>query len=168
MNWDAIGSVGEIIGALAVVISVFYLAFQIRKQTEESKLSATRDLANQHLDILKTLATDDRLPKIWLKGVRSYTSLDDEDRYRVSLIFHALIRNFEQQFIHARNSKAESVFIDSINREFALILSFPGFEEWWETSSLGYDNVFVEHLDKVKAVAKTMDFKSTFNKSIDL
>ena len=31
MNWDAIGAVGEIVGALAVVISVIYLAVQIRQ-----------------------------------------------------------------------------------------------------------------------------------------
>lgn len=32
MNWDAIGAVGEIVGALAVVISLVYLASQIRIQ----------------------------------------------------------------------------------------------------------------------------------------
>ena len=30
MNWDAIGAVGEVIGAMAVVISIIYLAVQIR------------------------------------------------------------------------------------------------------------------------------------------
>ncbi len=43
MNWDALGAIGEIVGATAVVISVIYLAVQIRKQTVESRLSATRD-----------------------------------------------------------------------------------------------------------------------------
>jgi len=31
MNWEAIGAVGEIIGALAVVITLFYLAVQLRE-----------------------------------------------------------------------------------------------------------------------------------------
>jgi len=30
MNWDAIGAIGEIVGALAVVLSLIYLATQIR------------------------------------------------------------------------------------------------------------------------------------------
>ena len=30
MNWDAIGAVGEIIGAIAVVVTLFYLARQIK------------------------------------------------------------------------------------------------------------------------------------------
>lgn len=45
MNWDAIAAVGEIMGALAVVVSVAYLAVQIRKQTAESRLTAARELS---------------------------------------------------------------------------------------------------------------------------
>ena len=30
MNWDAIGAVGEIVGALAVVVTLIYLAVQTR------------------------------------------------------------------------------------------------------------------------------------------
>jgi hypothetical protein len=36
MNWDAIGAVGEMVGALAVVVTLAYLALQIRASTKES------------------------------------------------------------------------------------------------------------------------------------
>ena len=51
-----IGNISEIIGSAAVVISVVYLAFQVRKQTEEARLAATRDLA----------------PKFRLNWIRNY------------------------------------------------------------------------------------------------
>ena len=31
INWEAIGAVGEVVGALAVVVSIVYLAIQIRQ-----------------------------------------------------------------------------------------------------------------------------------------
>jgi hypothetical protein len=33
MNWDAIGAMGEILGALAVLVTLIYLAVQIRQNT---------------------------------------------------------------------------------------------------------------------------------------
>jgi hypothetical protein len=30
MNWDAIGAIGETVGAVAVIATLFYLAVQIR------------------------------------------------------------------------------------------------------------------------------------------
>ena len=41
MNWDAIGALYEAIGALAVVITLLYLAIQIKEQTKETRLTAT-------------------------------------------------------------------------------------------------------------------------------
>ena len=75
MNWDALGAIGEIVGATAVVISVFYLAVQIRKQTVESRLTATRDVSDKRSGFMKLLVSDEDLSQIWLKVIRDYDSL---------------------------------------------------------------------------------------------
>jgi hypothetical protein len=58
MNWEAIGAVGEVFGAIAVVVSVIYLAIQVRKQTEEARLAATRELAAQFQSMVEPVAHD--------------------------------------------------------------------------------------------------------------
>ena len=40
MNWEALGAIGEIVGALAVVLTLGYVAVQIRQYTRSVK-SAT-------------------------------------------------------------------------------------------------------------------------------
>jgi len=42
MKWDAIGAMGELVGAVAVVVSVLYLAWQVRSQVQETKLGPAR------------------------------------------------------------------------------------------------------------------------------
>jgi hypothetical protein len=37
MNWDAIGAVGELIGAIAVLITLVYLAVQIKAMRDLNK-----------------------------------------------------------------------------------------------------------------------------------
>ena len=37
MNWDAVGAIGEIIGAVAVVATLYYLALQIRENTARTR-----------------------------------------------------------------------------------------------------------------------------------
>ena len=44
MNWDAIGAIGEIIGAAAVVLTLFYLAVQIRQSNRLSSFQTARDI----------------------------------------------------------------------------------------------------------------------------
>jgi len=35
MNWDAIGAVGQVVGAVGVVVTLFYLATQIRQNSKQ-------------------------------------------------------------------------------------------------------------------------------------
>ncbi len=43
MNWDAIGAVGEILGALAVVLTLMYLARQVSEAKNALYLQSTKD-----------------------------------------------------------------------------------------------------------------------------
>ena len=51
MNWDAIGAVGEIIGAIAVVASLIYLAIQVR----QSRASSEREAAFEMIRSFQTV-----------------------------------------------------------------------------------------------------------------
>ena len=55
MNWEIAATIAEGIGAAAVAISLAYLASQIHRQTEQSRLAATREIAPQWWDVSKHL-----------------------------------------------------------------------------------------------------------------
>ncbi len=42
VNWEAIGAVGEIAGAMAVVITLLYLARQVQHARREQQITAVR------------------------------------------------------------------------------------------------------------------------------
>ena len=44
MNWQAIGAMGEILGAAAVVLTLFYLGVQIRQNTKVSRAQISKDM----------------------------------------------------------------------------------------------------------------------------
>jgi hypothetical protein len=48
MNWEAIGAVGEIVGAVAVILTLIYLAAQIRQNTNSVRAAAV-DAAITHV-----------------------------------------------------------------------------------------------------------------------
>ena len=162
MNWDAIGAVGELVGASGVIISVAYLAIQIKKQTAEARLAATRELAAQHQDGLKLIAADPALSKIYLKAIRDYRSLPDEEKVRISIVFNDIFRNTEQRYLHTKSGHIEGSYLESINKVVVLFLSYPGVREWWLTSTHGFDTGFVSYIAERIGEAETLQVESTF------
>ena len=51
MNWDAVGAIGEIIGAVAVLATLYYLAAQIKMQNRELEKSNKNVTAQLSFDI---------------------------------------------------------------------------------------------------------------------
>jgi hypothetical protein len=58
MNWEAISAIGEIVGSIAVVVTLIYLAMQIRQTNNISQFNAVKELLKQFDDIYSLLATD--------------------------------------------------------------------------------------------------------------
>ena len=162
MNWDAIGAIGENIGALAVVVSVAYLALQVRKQTTESRLAATRELSNSYQAGLEPCFRDKEFSSIYLKAIQNYEELPTDDRFRVAMYMQSIMRMFEQHYVHIQHHKVEQTFIDSISLSFEEWLTFPGIQSWWELTGDMFEPQFRKHVDKMVEKAKLRGHSSSF------
>ena len=84
MNWDALGAIAELAGAIGVIASLVYVATQIRHNTlasaVESKLVTTGMLSG----FVDMLITDPELNDIFLRGRTSTESLSKEEHQRFS------------------------------------------------------------------------------------
>jgi hypothetical protein len=66
MNWDAIGALGELVGAIAVVISVLYLAGQVRSQVRETKLNAIHEVSHGFREGIAATFLDKQLAELFV------------------------------------------------------------------------------------------------------
>ena len=87
MNWDAIGAVGEVVGAAAVVVSIVYLAVQIRQNTSSTRSAVESEialaLANAAFE-----GADGPIPEIMFRGLGDFDKLNDEEKAR--FVFYVL------------------------------------------------------------------------------
>ncbi len=148
MNWDVVGAVAELIGAVAVVISLLYLAIQIRAQTRESRLEATRDLARDYRELLRWVGTDDKTFSVYIAAIRDYGNLAYEDRVKAHLIFSQFLRVVELQYLHWKQGTLDSSFFNVFNRRIQETGALPGLRRYWENNKQDYDPDFVAHFEK--------------------
>lgn len=58
MDWDALGAIGEILGAVAVFLTLLYLAAQIRQTNKMARFETTREIMGQFNACNQLYATD--------------------------------------------------------------------------------------------------------------
>jgi hypothetical protein len=86
VNWDAIGAMGEIFGAVAVLTTVAYLAIQVRRSNELSRFSSSRDVLNQFNELNRLVTTDSTLRAALMKT--DVLDVDEEEQiYNFAMMF---------------------------------------------------------------------------------
>jgi hypothetical protein len=66
MNWEAIGAIGEIIGAAAVVVTLAYFALQIRHAQQAAADTSRLNRGVGIRELLATMASDDEMRDAWV------------------------------------------------------------------------------------------------------
>jgi len=164
MDW---GNLSEMIGSAGVIVSVIYLAVQVRKQVEESRLAATRDLAAQFQDSVKLFAEDEKLVEIYRKGIADYDSLPETDRLRLSICLINTLRVIEQQYIHMTRGNVDPTFFRSTNLGFTELMARPGVQSWWRWSRHAFEEGFRAHIDRMISHPEISDYRSSFSRAGD-
>ena len=94
MNWDAIGAVGEIVGATAVVVSLVYLAIQIRTQNRESQMAAAHEIIAAFRSMQVPLHSSE-LADLWHRAITNFEELNDPERMQVFAVVAPMLRVWE-------------------------------------------------------------------------
>ena len=91
MNWDAIGAIGETLSAIAVLITVGYLAVQIRQSTRAMKTSALRSVQ----DVVLLTEKNERYIAYLMKAQRN-EKLTPEERAHMVERYLQIMRTYER------------------------------------------------------------------------
>jgi hypothetical protein len=98
MNWDAIGAIGEILGAAAVVLSLAYLATQIRQNTKSAQAASRDSISRSTIDVLTSISHDAESSKLYFTGLMNPDALDEDGVFRFDMMLYAVFESHESAF----------------------------------------------------------------------
>ena len=94
MNWEALGVIADIIGAVAVVATLIYLTIEIRLNRMAIESDSLDSLAAGWNSLNVHVMDDPELAEIWVKGFSDPDSLDPIQRTRFMMMGQSYINHF--------------------------------------------------------------------------
>ena len=154
-----LGSIGELIGAIATVATLIYLATQIRQGSQATRTASYLSVSDRSGDFVRMCAEDPDLADLYSRACESYEDLPRPERARAHMVFSAQLfpnsamLQLEQAGLVDR-SAAKVLTEDSMH----LLFSMPGIRQWWELEG----RWFPDHLhSRVAAVLADIDRDGT-------
>jgi len=154
MNWDAIGAVGEAVGAAGVIISLLYLAVQIRGDARAKRIATTHEQSVASREVLLSIADNPGLADLFLRGLNDFTSLNGAELPRFSALLSHMCRMWEDQFFQWSEGHFDLRVWRGIEASLDDMFAFPGLQAWWKTRSHWYGEPFHSLIEKKIAEGK--------------
>ena len=147
MDFQALANIGEFVGAVAVVVSLIYLAVQVRQntisqQTENYTRALDRISAQQ-----SQLERDGKFAMMLSRGVRDAKSITPEERVQFTWAFYEIFGAFEFMFHAAKNNAIPEEVWNRWELTIDFWLSFPGVVTWWEVRPAPFTDSFTAFVD---------------------
>ncbi|MFK7899038.1 MAG: hypothetical protein AB8G23_24625 [Myxococcota bacterium] len=133
MDLNVLGNLGDFIGGIAVVVTLVYLALQIRQNTSVLKTASRQAVAEGYRDCNR-LRMDPAAALAWTNGLTSYPDLPFEEKnyFNTIIIDEALF--FQGAFALYESGQLEEQTYSAYLAWFSSIVTTPGGTVWWETT----------------------------------
>lgn len=151
MSLADLANLGEAVGGFAVVLTLLYLAYELRTSTKTMRASTASQASQSWASLNESMLHDTELialtNKLFDKDYDS-ESLSKEEKARLSLFCRTMMQKAEAEyFLFEAGILPESIWggrRDNIRRWFAL----PGWKDWWdgEKRYSGYTKEFISEL----------------------
>ena len=137
MNWEAVGAISEAIGVVAILISLIYLAVQIRQSTQEfsrgieaTQLAAFESNIESGNRVRELLLLNPDLVDLMTKGYASYTTLDTAAKIRFGLLLRNIFSSMQGAYIRHLSLGSDTREFEGSTRLLDEMLQNPGVREW--------------------------------------
>jgi hypothetical protein len=154
MNWQALGAIGELVGALAVFVTLLYLAIQLRLNTKALRSSTFQDISVSTAMNMQLIATTPGMSELILKAQAGLDALNEEERIRFGAMIMSSFRRVEAVYIHQTLGAIEPKYAEGFKRSSLSALAHRGVSEWWDTAQDAFTEDFVLWVNSHVAAGK--------------
>ena len=148
MNWEALGAVGEVVGAVAVGFTLLYLSNQLRQNTAASQNATWQAILRQlgDLDVLE--ATTPGLGSLMEAAEERPESISGEEYRRFTKIAQPRFGVLEYAYLANKNGTIDSFFWEALVPYVRFVISKPGNQKFWaEQAGDVYHPEFIEFVE---------------------
>jgi hypothetical protein len=157
VNWEAISAIGQLVGALAVVISLIYLAREVRSNAHATRLATRRSMLDAFNRVTQQIAEHADLAELRNRGFHDFESLDDTDRARFSSYMHGIFRTAEDAYYQHLQRHLDTRVWRGVEVSMRELNAVPGVQAWWRSRSHWFDEECAKFINRQQQTATRHD-----------
>jgi hypothetical protein len=156
MNWEALGAIGEVVSAVAVIATLGYLALQIRQNTRQIetntkavRLAATDSVTTIGIEVRRSIFENEDVARIYETGLADFDQLSGLELTRFRVLMVSVMGLFQSQYGQMGDLEDFQEGWAAMGHALRRILTQPGGARFWANNKHEFAAGFVQEVDRI-------------------
>jgi hypothetical protein len=150
---EAINSIAQIIAAIGVIASLFYLAAQIRQNTQSQRSVVVDSLTASLIALLGPQAADPNQMRSFASAVEDWHGATEEDRMRAVVMLFTTFKLFENAWFQQRHGTLDPEQWAGWDLHIRVYYHRPGVQAWWSDRRVMFAAGFRNYVESTKPIS---------------
>jgi hypothetical protein len=147
MSLNDLANIGQVIGAVAVVVSLIYVAMQIRQNTSAVRAATAQSVHEHFANWYQLFAADASLAAVAVKGLKEYASLSETEKARFVAMFMSFLSYSQNAFLKWRQGLLAPSLWLGWEQVIMNLVCAPGGQGLWKERSYLFGEEFRRHVE---------------------
>lgn len=146
MDLPQLAQLGEFVGGIAVLVTLIYLATQVRQSNRLGQAETIRAAARDYNLILLELKEPGFAESIG-RAHLNFDSLSKTEQIRTNVWFAAVFVHGQSLFLLRQSQLVDEKLSENASTYLASMLKSPGIHQWWQRTKALLEPSFVRYIE---------------------
>ena len=124
-------NIAEVIGAVAVVVSLIYVGAQVNDSTSAIRSSAANDASVSMQSWYLEMGSNRQASDLWFNALTSSDALSTHDEFQI-MMMHAVFIGMQNSYLLTQEGTLDSEYRDAITTAIVAVKDLPGMGRYWK------------------------------------
>ena len=148
-RFEKISVITEIVGAVAIVISLIFVGVQFTENTRATKSATAASTVATISSWYTEMGNNEHSSSLFYNFMADPDSLTSEERFQVIISLHGLFLSFQNSFYLNQQGTLDSHIQESITKAAIGVKDQPGFRLFWKLRRELFFPEFQKHIDNI-------------------
>ena len=155
LKLSAMSSIAEVIGAVAIVISLIYVGVQVSDSTRAVRSATASETSGVLAALYTQLGTNQQAIQVYIDGMTNPESLSREEMFQFVVLMHGLLLEYQVIYYLSQEGTLDLELQESLTNTVLGIRDQPGFLVYWGQRKELFKASFSEYIDKMVTTGTT-------------
>jgi len=148
LTLETLANYADVLGGIAVIVSLIYVGLQLRRSTQVNRAIATQQTYSSTQGIYGWHAQDSGASEIYTKFNQG-KELTTSEVVRITHLMLGMLEQYQTYFILNAHDMMDEESFRSFFRKVLLVLGTPTAQDWFRNNRNFFRKDFVEHVEKL-------------------